>query len=93
MMCTKHDIFKESMLCMHEELKFALKIPGVDHKPIYTLRQAFTLCGELLRLKELLKSWEQSVKWLCAQLLAFMKSTPGWPLNPTWIPFQSHFMK
>ena len=46
-------------------------------KPIYTLRQALTLCAKLLRLKKLINSWSQSVKWLCAQLLAFMKSTQG----------------
>ena len=47
------------------------------HKPIYTLPQALTLCAELLCLKKLLKGSAQSVKRLCAQLLAFMKSTPG----------------
>ena len=52
---------------------------GGFHKPIYALRQALTLCAKLLHPKKLLKSWAQSVKWLCAQLLAFMKSTPGNP--------------
>ena len=47
------------------------------HKPIYALRQPLTLCTKLLCLKKLLKSWAQSVKWLCAQLLAIIKSTPG----------------
>ena len=47
------------------------------HKPIYALRQALTLCAELLRLKKHLKRWAQSVKWLCAELLGFMKSTQG----------------
>ena len=50
---------------------------GGFHKPIYTLRQALTLCAELLRLKKLLKNSAQSVKWLCAQLLVFMKWTPS----------------
>ena len=35
------------------------------------------LCAKLLRLKKLLKSSAQCVKWLCVQLLAFMKSTPS----------------
>ena len=47
---------------------------GEFQKTIYALRQALTLCAKLLRLKKLLKSWAQSVKWLYAQLLAFMKS-------------------
>ena len=51
--------------------------PGVD------FINPFKLYPKLLRselnflcLKKLLKSWAQSVKWLCSQLLAFMKSTP-----------------
>ena len=52
-------------------------VRGGFHKPIYALRQAFMLCTKLLRIKKLLKSWAQSVKWLYAQFLAFMKSTPG----------------
>ena len=50
---------------------------GGFQKPIYALRQTLTLCAKLLRLKKLLKSSAQSIKWLWAQLLAFMKSTPG----------------
>ena len=50
---------------------------GGFHKPIYSLPQALTLCPVLLRLKNLPKTLEYSVKLLCAQLLAFMKSTQG----------------
>ena len=35
---------------------------GGFNKPIYALRQAFTLCAQLLHLKNLLKNWAQSVK-------------------------------
>ena len=46
-------------------------------KPVYALCKALTLCAKLLGLKKLLKSLALSVKWLCAQLLAFIKSTLG----------------
>ena len=66
---------------------------GGFHKPIYALRQALTLCAKLLCLKKLLKSSALSVKLFCAQLLPFMKSTPGckWSRHWTRPICQSHF--
>ena len=48
---------------------------GGFHKPIYVLHQALMPCTKLLCLKKLFISSVQSVKWLCAQLLAFKKLT------------------
>ena len=39
------------------------------------------LCAKLLRIKKLLKSSAQSVKWLCAQLFVFMKLNPVIQIN------------
>ena len=46
------------------------------HKPIYALQQAVDLWAVLLLLKKFLKILAQNVKWLCAQLFAFIKLTP-----------------
>ena len=62
-------------LCYHHPQHGNPTVGGF-HKPIYALHQAFTLCAKLLRLKKLLKSLALSVKWLCVQLYALMKSTP-----------------
>ena len=76
---SKKIILKGVTESMFEEKNSQLQSPirAGFHKPIYALCQALTPCAKLLRLKKLLKISAQSVKWLCTQLLAVMKLTPG----------------
>ena len=73
----KNGVWQRDFSKVNKKDNFRRAARGGFHKPIYALRQALTLCADLLHLKKLLKSWAQSVKWLCAKLLAFMKSTLG----------------
>ena len=49
---------------------------GQFHKPIYALRQALTLCAELLRLKKASQKLGPEQKSLAQSVNGFMKSTP-----------------
>ena len=52
---------------------------GRFHKPIYALRQAFTLCAELLRLKKASQKLGAERKSLAQSVNGFMKSTQDLP--------------
>ena len=49
---------------------------GRFHEPIYALRQVFTLCAELLRLKKASQNLGAERKSLAQSINGFIKSTP-----------------
>ena len=65
-----------NFLCQKNAIMVTLH-PGVDFINPFMLYALCSAPNFYARPKKLLKSWAQSIRWLCAQLLAFMKSTAG----------------
>ena len=75
------EIFSNDLAIPHSHVRLVnirfVNFGGQFHKPIYALRQAFTLCPILLRLKKASQKLGAECKSLAQSVNGFMKSTPG----------------